>query len=380
MASPKFSEYIDTKTDTQGNLKDPNLKSEEFINYLVLKYKLSQPLKLQEISDIKREPGISPADKSILISRANGGIPADTPIHTSAQLRNELVAGLADTADLQGLAKFMDNSALVNALNGGAGKNAGNPYEKWGGFSKEFTNRKDFWDFLTRWMNLNPGGTMAIYALLVGFITWWFGAKDGKFSRFFLSAILLPFAPAAFGGIKNIIYGDDPDADKKIGKFVSDMMKNESDVVKSYFNTMIPLESPYIQQIAKANSLADTWKSTKKFLSYQEHINLLGSTLLDKPVSSLFIASNSNETLWSGESSVLPEGFKHDRVHGPTMKALLRQLLIGEQGNPTKVMNANALTTPTREDWLTKNKLDQEKLATMTLRQLVAHIANNKPN
>ena len=49
----------------------------------------------------------------------------------------------------------------------------------------------------------------------------------GKFSRFFLSAILLPFAPAAFGGIKNIIYGDDPDADKKIGKFVSDMMKNE---------------------------------------------------------------------------------------------------------------------------------------------------------
>ena len=66
------------------------MKSEDFIKYLVNKYRLSQPLKMSEIQDIKRDPSIDPRDKSILIARVNGGISEESTIHTSARLANGL--------------------------------------------------------------------------------------------------------------------------------------------------------------------------------------------------------------------------------------------------------------------------------------------------
>lgn len=94
-SSPLFAQFVKTKTDTQGKLKDPNVQSQEFTTYLSKKYNLREPIRREEIMDIKRDPAIDPADKSILMSSLAGGIPKDTSLQSSVASMNEFQSKLA---------------------------------------------------------------------------------------------------------------------------------------------------------------------------------------------------------------------------------------------------------------------------------------------
>ncbi len=61
------------------------------------------------------------------------------------------------------------------------------------------------------------------------------------------------------------------------------------------------------------------------------------------------------------------------------MKELLRQLILGDSSNPQdkKYMNLNVIDQSTIDTWLQSKNLDQNKMTTMTLRDLISHLARN---
>lgn len=94
-SSPLFAQFVKTKTDTQGKLKNPNVQSQEFITYLSKKYNLREPIRREDVMNVKQDPAIDPADKSILMSSVAGGIPKDTSMQSSVTSMNELQSKLA---------------------------------------------------------------------------------------------------------------------------------------------------------------------------------------------------------------------------------------------------------------------------------------------
>jgi hypothetical protein len=385
-SSPLFAQFVKTKTDTQGKLKDPNVQSQEFTTYLSKKYNLREPIRREEIMDIKRDPAIDPADKSILMSSLAGGIPKDTSLQSSVASMNEFQSKLAQVIwwSKQGHAQFFD-STIINALNGNnpqGGHSQNGLSDKWMGPKKEWDKANGLGDFLSNMVWKNQSWSLAIYAILVGLITWW-GGKDGKFGRFFFSALAIPFAPAAIKGIEDIFAGD-PETKEKMKQatkwWLDSVMKNENADVKSHFTKMVPRESPeQQQQIDKANQLLEKNGNQKRLWSYQEHIAALGWVMLDVKIHDLFFSSDSSQLLRSDTATLPGNLLIAENIHKWTMKRLLRQLILGDPANPQdkKYMNGKAIDQATIDTWLKSKNLDQTKMQDMTLRQLVQYITTN---
>ena len=336
--------------------------------------------------DIKRDPAIDPADKSILMSSLAGGIPKDTSLQSSVASMNEFQSKLAQVIwwSKQGHAQFFD-STIINALNGNnpqGGHSQNGLSDKWMGPKKEWDKANGLGDFLSNMVWKNQSWSLAIYAILVGLITWW-GGKDGKFGRFFFSALAIPFAPAAIKGIEDIFAGD-PETKEKMKQatkwWLDSVMKNENADVKSHFTKMVPRESPeQQQQIDKANQLLEKNGNQKRLWSYQEHIAALGWVMLDVKIHDLFFSSDSSQLLRSDTATLPGNLLIAENIHKWTMKRLLRQLILGDPANPQdkKYMNGKAIDQATIDTWLKSKNLDQTKMQDMTLRQLVQYITTN---
>ncbi len=107
------------------------------------------------------------------------------------------------------------------------------------------------------------------------------------------------------GGIKDFMYGDDPEGGKKMTRavqgWVDKMMGGESGDVKSYFEKMISPDYPEKQQRI---DFANRSNPNKQFSSYREHVAALSGPLLDKNIYGLFFSTDPSEQLRSNEQNL----------------------------------------------------------------------------